>query len=55
MARRRSSIPRIRSGLYASARLLGDVRAVQTGRVPQRATNRLIGHVAGRILGKLWR
>ena len=43
MTRRRSSIARTRGTLYSAARLLGDVRAVQTGRVGRRLYNRALG------------
>ncbi len=49
------SINKTRRALYAGARLLGDVRAVQTGRVAPRVTNRVIGRVAARLLRRIWR
>lgn len=45
----------VRGSLYAVARLLGWVRAFQRGRLPQRAVNVLIGRLAARVLGRLWR
>ncbi len=45
----------LRSMLYALARLLGDVNAVQKGKVPQRVERRVTGKFMGRILGKLFR
>lgn len=50
-----SKIPRLRDALYRTARLLGDVRAVETGRVPRRILRRLAGKLAGRVLGRLFR
>lgn len=44
-----------RSTLYAAARLLGDINAVKRGRGWERLANRLMGKMAGRIMGRLWR
>ena len=49
MTRRRSSIASARSALYTAAKLLGDVRAVQTGRVGRRAYNRALGRSLSRL------
>ena len=49
MTRRRSSIASARSTLYGAARILGDVRAVQTGRVGRRVRNRVIGRALTRL------
>lgn len=54
-SRRRSSVARTRSGAYQLARGLGWVRAAQTGRLPQRTANVVIGRSAGKILRGLWR
>jgi len=43
------SISAVRSILYLIARLLGDVSAVQRGRVGQRLARRAAGKVVGRI------
>jgi hypothetical protein len=51
----RSTITQLRRAMWRGSTILGDVRAVQTGRVPQRVTNRLIGRAAGRVLRGLWR
>jgi hypothetical protein len=40
---------KIRSGLYRAARGLGDVKAVATGRIPQRIVNKGMGRAYGRI------
>lgn len=53
MTRRRSRVARVRRSLYAGARILGHVRAVQTGRVPQRAANVLLGRAVGRLLRRV--
>jgi hypothetical protein len=45
----------IRSWLYLIARLMGDVNAVQKGRVGKRIGRRLAGKVTGRALGRLFR
>lgn len=35
--------------------LLGDVRAVQTGRVKQRVENRIIGRVINKVTKGIWK
>ena len=51
MARRRGlTIPKVRRSLYHSARILGDVRAVRTGRVCRRIARRGMGKLVGRTL-----
>ena len=42
------TIGKIRTALYALARLLGDVNAVARGRILQRIANRLIGRFFSR-------
>lgn len=49
------SINSTRSLLYQIARLLGDVNAVQKGRVGKRIGRRLAGKITGRGLGRLFR
>lgn len=49
------SLSGFRGWLYRLARLLGDVNAVEKGRVPRRLVRRIAGKVTGRILGKLFR
>jgi hypothetical protein len=44
-----------RSFLYMLARLLGDVNAVQKGRVGRRIGRRVAGRATGRGLGRLFR
>ena len=48
------SINKTRSVLYALARLLGDVNAVQKRKVGRRVARRLAGKVIGRGLGRLF-
>ena len=48
-------ITKIRSLLYGSARVLGDASAVKQGKVVKRARNRVVGHLAGKLLQKLLR
>lgn len=50
MTRRRSGIAQLRSLLYGSARFLGDVRAIQTGRPGRRVRNRIVGRAVSRAL-----
>ena len=45
----------LRSLLYASARLLGDVNAIRRGTVLKRIARRAAGKVTGRALGRLFR
>ena len=47
--RRRSSIASTRGTLYGLAKILGDVRAVQTGKVGRRAYNRTLGRSLTRL------
>ena len=49
------SINKVRGLLYRLARLLGDVNAVEKGKVPQRVERRIVGRMTARILGKLFR
>lgn len=46
---------RVRGLLYALARLMGDVNAIQKGRVGQRIARRAAGKVTGRALWRLFR
>jgi hypothetical protein len=57
MARRQtgSTLTATRSLLYRLARLLGDISAVQRGRVGQRIARRIVGRAAGRLIGRLFR
>jgi len=49
------SISKTRGWLYQIAKLLGDVQAVQKGKVGKRILRRLAGKLTGRGLGKLFR
>jgi hypothetical protein len=49
------SIGKLRSALYKSARILGDVNAVKRGTVGKRVGRRVTGRATGRALGKLFR
>ena len=49
------SLSSFRSLPYPLARLLGDVNAVEKGKVPQRVERRIVGRFTARILGKLFR
>lgn len=48
-----SKISKIRSVLYSTAKVLGDVSAVKEGKVGKRVKNRIKGKIAGKLLGKL--
>ncbi len=53
MARKRSKVVAARKAAHTASVLLGDVRAVQTGRIGQRIGNRLIGRaISGFMRGK---
>ena len=45
----------IRSSLYKVARIMGDINAVQKGKVGKRIVRRAAGKVTGRALGKLFK
>jgi hypothetical protein len=49
------SINKTRGFLYWMARLLGDVNAVQKGKVGRRVGRRIVGKQTGRWLGRLFR
>ncbi|WP_440920065.1 hypothetical protein [Candidatus Pelagibacter sp.] len=53
--RRRSSINATRSILYTIAKLLGDLNAIQKGRVGRRVGRRVAGKATGRFLGWLFK
>lgn len=48
-------ISKIRSILYGSARVLGDVSAVNEGHVAKRVRNRIVGRFIGKLLQKFFR
>lgn len=50
-----ASLGKIRSMLYKSARVLGDVNAVKRGKVGKRLARRAAGRVTGRGLGRLFK
>ncbi|MEC3607476.1 hypothetical protein [Bacillus glycinifermentans] len=49
------SINKIRSALYKSAKILGDINAVKKGTIGKRMARRAAGKTAGKILGKLFK
>ena len=49
------SINKIRSALYFTAKILGDVNAVNKGKIGTRILRRLAGKFTGRLMGKLFR
>lgn len=49
------SINKFRSFLYTLAKLLGDINAVQKGKIGQRIVRRGAGRITGSLLGKLFR
>lgn len=57
MARKKSSIRQVRSGLYGLTRLLGDISAASKGpeAMAKRLARRAAGKAVGRALGKLFK
>ncbi len=49
------SISKIRSILYKTAKILGDVNAVKKGKVGKRVARRTAGKLTGRLLRKLFK
>jgi tetrahydromethanopterin S-methyltransferase subunit G len=49
------SINKIRTILYFIARILGDINAVQKGKIGQRIGRRILGKIFGRIIGKIFK
>ncbi|MDA1478262.1 hypothetical protein [Bacillus changyiensis] len=49
------SINKIRSAMYKSAKILGDVNAVKKGKVGKRIVRRAAGKTTGKLLGKLFK
>ncbi len=49
------SINKTRGFLYRLARILGDLNAVQRGRIGRRILRRSAGKITGRGLGKLFK
>lgn len=50
-----ASLGKIRSVLYKTARVLGDVNAVKRGKVGKRLARRAAGRMTGRGLGRLFK
>ena len=50
-----SDINKVRNVLYTSAKVLGDVNAVQKNKVPQRIGRRIAGKYASRIMNNIFR
>ena len=48
-------INKIRKVLYLFARILGDINAVQKGKVGKRIARRTAGKVTGKMLGRLFK
>lgn len=49
------NINKVRSVLYTSAKILGDVNAAKKGKLGKRLARRAAGKIAGRFLGKLFK
>lgn len=48
-------INKIRGVLYFLAKILGDINAVQKGKIGQRIVRRGAGKITGRLLSKIFR
>ncbi|MGM0747075.1 hypothetical protein [Bacillus atrophaeus] len=46
---------KIRSALYKSARILGDVNAAKNGTIGKRIARRAVGKATGKLMGKLFK
>jgi hypothetical protein len=44
---------KIRSGLYKTAKIMGDISAVKNGKILKRIKNRIVGRIAGKTIGKI--
>ena len=55
MGRKGITVGEVRSVLYGTAKLLGDVQAVRKGRVGKRLARRAAGRETGKLLGRLFR
>lgn len=51
----RSRVVAARRLAHRTSVVLGDVRAVQRGRIGERIVNRVLGRLAGRALRSAWR
>ncbi|MBP1932943.1 hypothetical protein [Ammoniphilus resinae] len=49
------SISKIRTLLYGTAKLLGDINAVRRGTIGKRIGKRIVGKFMGRLLGKFFK
>lgn len=49
------TVGKTRGALYTTARVLGDVQAVRSGRVGKRVARRLVGRATSRALWALFR
>ncbi|MEH7416060.1 hypothetical protein V7266_12325 [Neobacillus drentensis] len=49
------SINKIRSIIYGTAKILGDVNAGKRGKIGKRIERRIVGKFTSRILGKLFK
>ena len=52
--RKGNALNHIRSNLYAIAKLLGDVNAIEKNKVGRRIGRRIAGKITGRILGRIF-
>ena len=57
MARKKNNLNEVRSALYRSAQVIGDIEAASRGpeAVARRVVRRLLGRATGRALRKLFR
>jgi hypothetical protein len=49
------TINKVRNVLYTSAKVLGDVNAIEKNKVPRRLARRIAGKYAGRLMNNIFR
>ncbi len=47
------NINKTRNLLYTSAKILGDINAIQKGNILKRIINRILGRITGKLMGKI--
>lgn len=48
-------ITKIRTFLYTTAKILGDIQAVKNGTIKQRIGRRIVGRITGKMIGRLFK
>lgn len=50
-----TKINKVRSALYKTGRVLGDVNAIQRKKIPQRIGRRIVGKIIGKGLSRFFK